>query len=246
MEEVLDVYKRPYDETNPWVCFDESCKQLVKEIRDPIPTEPGQLERYDYQYERNGVANLFMFFEPLTGWRHVEVTDQRTAVDYAHQMKYLVDERYPQADKIGVIQDQLNTHAKASLYKAFEPKEAKRILDKLEFYCRRYHLKKPRSTLRKDKITYLITFGQIAITQFRQGRGLRSPSQADIQTLWKIIEQMNTPTSEQKGLVNFSLEDDKRMEVQDGQDQEELLRLGTVHILLEKAYKLLTGEVEDV
>lgn len=134
MEEVLDVYKRPYDQKNPWICFDESCKQLVTEIRDPIPTEPGQLERYDYQYQRNGVANLFMFFEPLTGWRHVEVTDQRTAVDYAHQMKYLVDERYPQADKIGVIQDQLNTHAKASLYKAFEPEEAKRILDKLEFH----------------------------------------------------------------------------------------------------------------
>lgn len=134
MEQILDIYQRPYDEKNPWLCFDESCKQLVKETRDPIPSEPGKLERYDYQYERNGVANLFMFFEPLTGWRHVEVTNQRTAIDYAHQMKYLVDERYPQADKIGVIQDQLNTHVKASLYKAFEPKEAKRILDKLEFH----------------------------------------------------------------------------------------------------------------
>ena len=134
MENVLDIYKRPYDEKNPWLCFDESCKQLVKETREPIAPQPGQLERYDYQYERNGVANLFMFFEPLTGWRHVEVTDQRTAVDYAHQMKYLVDERYPMADKIGVIQDQLNTHVKASLYKAFPPEEAKRILDKLEFH----------------------------------------------------------------------------------------------------------------
>ena len=134
MENVLDIYKRPYDEKKPWVCFDESCKQLVKETREPIPTKPEQLERYDYQYERNGVANLFMFFEPLTGWRHVEVTNQRTAIDYAHQMKYLVDERYPQAEKIGVIQDQLNTHVRASLYKAFEPSEAKRILDKLEFH----------------------------------------------------------------------------------------------------------------
>jgi hypothetical protein len=134
MENVLDIYKRPYNEKNPWLCFDESCKQLVKETRLPIPAEPGKLERYDYQYERNGVANLFMFFEPLTGWRHVEVTNQRTAIDYAHQMKYLVDERYPQAEKIGVIQDQLNTHVRASLYKAFEPKEAKRILDKLEFH----------------------------------------------------------------------------------------------------------------
>lgn len=134
MEDILDVYKRPYDEKKPWICFDESCKQLVKDTQNPILPEPGQLERYDYQYERNGVANLFIFFEPLTGWRHVEVTDQRTAIDYAHQMKYLVDERYPQADKIGVIQDQLNTHVKASLYKAFEPQEAKRILDKLEFH----------------------------------------------------------------------------------------------------------------
>lgn len=134
MEHILDVYKLPYDEKKPWVCFDESCKQLVKETREPISPEPGHLERYDYQYERNGVANLFMFFEPLTGWRHVEVTEQRTAIDYAHQMKYLVDERYPQAEKIGVIQDQLNTHVKASLYKAFEPEEAKRILDKLEFH----------------------------------------------------------------------------------------------------------------
>jgi hypothetical protein len=134
MEEVLDIYQRPYDEKNPWICFDESCKQLVKETRDIIPPAPGQLERYDYQYERNGVANLFVFFEPLTQWRHIEVTDQRTAIDYAHQMKYLVDERYPQAKKIGVIQDQLNTHVKASLYKAFPPEEAKRILDKLEFH----------------------------------------------------------------------------------------------------------------
>jgi len=134
MEEILDIYQRPYDEKNPWICFDESCKQLVKETRDIIPPEPGQLERYDYQYERNGVANLFMFFEPLTGWRHIEVTDQRTAIDYAYQMKYLVDERYRGAEKIGVIQDQLNTHIKASLYKAFFPEEAKRILDKLEFH----------------------------------------------------------------------------------------------------------------
>ena len=135
MENVLDIYQRPDESKNPWICFDESCKQLVKETREPIQAEPGKLERYDDQDERNGVANLFMFFEPLTGWRHVEVTERRTAIDYAHQMKYLVDERYPMVDKIGVIQDQLNTHVKASLYKAFEPKEAKRILDKLEFHA---------------------------------------------------------------------------------------------------------------
>ena len=101
---------------------------------EPLPGKPGQPERYDYQYERNGVANLFMFFEPLAAWRHVEVTDRRTAIDYAQQMKYLVDERYPDAIKITVVQDQLNTHDPASLYKAFDPAEAKRILDKLEFH----------------------------------------------------------------------------------------------------------------
>jgi hypothetical protein len=134
MEDVLDVYTRPYDPNYPFVCFDETSKQLIAEKIEPIPAEPGKKQRYDYQYERNGVCNLFMFFEPLGAWRHVEVTERRTAVDYAHQMKYLVDERYPNATKITVVHDQLNTHAKASLYKAFDPTEAKRILDKLEFH----------------------------------------------------------------------------------------------------------------
>ncbi len=134
MEDVLDIYTRPYNPLYPWVCFDESNKQLVAEKIEPLPAEPGQPERYDYQYERNGVSNLFMFFEPLASWRHVEVTDRRTAIDYAQQMKYLVDERYPDASKITVIHDQLNTHVPASLYKAFAPAEAKRILDKLEFH----------------------------------------------------------------------------------------------------------------
>ena len=134
MEDVLDVYTHPYAPLHPCVCFDESNKQLVAEKIEPLPAEPGQPERYDYQYERNGVSNLFMFFEPLAAWRHVEATHRRTAVDYAQQMKYLVDERYPDAIKITVIHDQLNTHVPASLYKAFEPEEAKRILDKLEFH----------------------------------------------------------------------------------------------------------------
>lgn len=93
MEDVLDVYKRPYDPQYPVVCFDESNKQLVAEIIEPLPMEPGELQRYDYQYERNGVCNLFMFFEPLAAWRHVEVTDRRTAIDYAQQIQYLVDIR---------------------------------------------------------------------------------------------------------------------------------------------------------
>lgn len=133
MEDVLDIYKRPYDPQYPVVCFDESSKQLVAEIINPLPMEPDQPQRYDYQYERNGVSNLFMFFEPLVAWRYVEVTDQRTAVDYAQQMKYLVDIRDCDATKITIVHDQLNTHVPASLYKAFEPAEAKRIFDKIEF-----------------------------------------------------------------------------------------------------------------
>ena len=116
------------------VCFDEISKQLISEIATPIEAKPGQIERFDYQYQREGVNNLFMFFEPLVGWRHVEVTDRRTQIDYAQQMKYLVDERHPQAKKIRIVQDNLNTHIKASLYKAFLPEEAKRIADKLEFH----------------------------------------------------------------------------------------------------------------
>lgn len=134
MEDVLNIYTSRYDPLYPWVCFDESSKQLVAETLDPIPMEPGEPQRYDYQYERQGVNNLFMFFEPLASWRHVEVTERRTAIDYAQQMKYLVDERYPDAAKITVIHDQLNTHVPASLYKAFLPAEARRILDKLEFH----------------------------------------------------------------------------------------------------------------
>lgn len=134
MEDVIDVYTRPYDPLHPVVCFDESNKQLVGETVEPLPMEPGQPQRYDYQYERHGVCNLFMFSEPLAGWRHVEVTDRRTKQDYAQQMKYLVDVCYPAAALITVVHDQLNTHVPSSLYEAFEPAEAKRILDKLEFH----------------------------------------------------------------------------------------------------------------
>jgi len=134
MEEVLDIYTLEYAPDYPLVCFDEISKQLISEIATPIEAKPGQIERFDYQYQREGVNNLFMFFEPLVGWRHVEVTDRRTQIDYAQQMKYLVDERHPQAKKIRIVQDNLNTHIKASLYKAFLPEEAKRIADKLEFH----------------------------------------------------------------------------------------------------------------
>jgi hypothetical protein len=134
MEDVLDVYKCSYDEMHPLICMDESSKQHIKETRQPIPAKPGSVEKYDTEYERNGVSNMFMFFEPLEGKRHVVVTDQRTAVDWAHQIRYLVDVIHPRAKRISLVMDNLNTHTGASLYKAFPPEEARRILDKLEIH----------------------------------------------------------------------------------------------------------------
>jgi hypothetical protein len=134
MEDVLSVYTRPYDARYPVVCFDETSKQLVKETRVPLPLEPGQPKRYDSEYERNGVHNLFMFSEPLAGWRHVELTERRTKQDYAQQMKYLVDVRYPTAERVTIVHDQLNIHEPSALYQTFTPPEARRILDKLEIH----------------------------------------------------------------------------------------------------------------
>lgn len=134
MEDVLDLYHQPYDPRYPTVCFDETSKQLTTEVKIPVPSAPGQVARYDYEYERNGVRNLFMFFEPLRGWRHVKVTERRTKVDWAYCMKQLVDEFYPDAIRVRVVQDQLNTHNPAALYEVFDPKEAKRLLDRLEIH----------------------------------------------------------------------------------------------------------------
>jgi len=134
MEDVLEVYHRPPDPQCPVVCFDESSKQLVKETRVPIAAAPGLPATTDYEYERNGTANLFMMFEPLGGHRHVIVTERRTAVDYAHAIQNLVDVQYPDARKIVLVQDNLNTHKLASLYEAFEPEEARRLIEKLEIH----------------------------------------------------------------------------------------------------------------
>lgn len=133
MEDVLDLYAEPYDPQYPVVCFDESPYQLISETRTPQPAEPGQKARYDYEYKREGTCNLFMFFQPLAHWRHVKVTQRRTAKDYADCLKELVDEHFPDAVLISVVQDNLNTHTGAALYEAFEPAEARRILNKLEF-----------------------------------------------------------------------------------------------------------------
>jgi DDE superfamily endonuclease len=134
MEEVLDVYERPYDPRFPQLCLDETSKQLVGEVTAPLPVAPGQPAREDYEYVRNGVANLFLVTEPLQGWRHVTVTDQRTAVDFAHVLRDLIDVQYPEAERLVLVLDNLNTHTPAALYAAFPPAEARRLADKVEWH----------------------------------------------------------------------------------------------------------------
>lgn len=130
----MDLYGEKYDEKRPKVNFDETSRQLIADTRTPIEVAAGRPQRYDHEYERKGTRNLFMICEPQTGWRHVEVTQRRTKTDFAHQMKWLVSERYPEAEKIRVILDNLNTHGPGSMYEAFEPEEARRLVGKLEFH----------------------------------------------------------------------------------------------------------------
>lgn len=134
MEDVLDVYHRPHDPKKPLVCFDEGSKQQTKETRHPLPARPGALAKYDNEYERNGTSNMFIFFAPLEAWRHVKVTDRRTMIDFAHCMRDLVDDHFPEAEKVVVVMDNLNTHKLASLYEAFPPQEARRISERLEIH----------------------------------------------------------------------------------------------------------------
>ena len=134
MEALLDLYKEAYDPRRPVVCFDETSRQLTEDVREPIPAAPGRTKRTDSEYRRRGTRNLFMMVEPKAGLRHVAVTARRTAIDFAHQMKWLVDEGYPDAIVIRVVLDNLNTHSVRSLYKAFEPEEARRIASRLQFY----------------------------------------------------------------------------------------------------------------
>jgi hypothetical protein len=134
MEDVLDLYEEEYDPRYPTVCLDEKPVVLHADVHAPVPVEPGQPERVDYEYERRGTRNLFVMVEPLAGWRHVEVTAQRTMQDYAKVVRWLVDEVYPQAEYIRLVQDNLNTHMPASLYETFPPAEARRILQRVEFH----------------------------------------------------------------------------------------------------------------
>ena len=134
MEDVLEVYQRPRDPQRPLVCLDETSKQLIMEVRAPVPMKPGHPARHDYEYERNGVANLFMLFAPLEGWRHVKVTDRHAAIDYAHVLKDLSDVHFPSAIKIVLVQDNLSTHTTASLYQAFPAAEARRLVERFEWH----------------------------------------------------------------------------------------------------------------
>jgi hypothetical protein len=139
MEDVLEVYKRPYDPQCPQICMDETSKQLLSETQEPLPAKPEHPERYDYEYKREGVANLFMFFEPLMGKRQVKVTEHRTRKDWAEAMRELSDIHYPDAEVIVIVMDNLNTHSLASFYEAFEPEEALRLAKRFEFHLTPKH-----------------------------------------------------------------------------------------------------------
>lgn len=134
MEDVLEVYQRSFTDDEVLVCLDETSKQHIKETRMPLPARPGEPEKYDFEYERNGVSNLFMLSAPLEGWRHVKITDHHTKVDWAQVIKELVDEHYPEKKKIVLVMDNLNTHKVSSLYAAFKPEEARRIAERLEIH----------------------------------------------------------------------------------------------------------------
>ena len=134
MEDVLDLYAEPYDSSRPVVCFDETSTQLLADVREPMPVQPGRPRRQDYEYRRAGTRNIFLCCEPLAGWRHLTITERRTMQDFAHQMRWLVDTAYPDAPVVRVVLDNLNTHRMASLYETFPPAEARRIVKRLEFH----------------------------------------------------------------------------------------------------------------
>lgn len=156
MEDVLDLYAEPYDEQRPRVCFDECPYQMISEVRLPIPVRSGQVERHDYEYRREGTCNLFMFAQPERGWRHVEVTDRRTMLDFAQCMKNLVDVYFPGAQMIRVVLDNLNTHTPAALYEAFDAATARRLIRKLEFH----HTPKHGSWLDMAEIEFAVLANQ--------------------------------------------------------------------------------------
>jgi len=134
MEDVLEVYQQPPDPQRPVVCLDETLRQLIGEVREPLPAQPGAVERYDNVYVRNGVASVFLAFEPLAGWRHARITETRRRTDWAHFVENLLEDRYRHAERVVLVMDQLNTHSPASLYEAFAPEKAQRLADRLEIH----------------------------------------------------------------------------------------------------------------
>lgn len=181
MEHILDLYELPYNPLRPMICFDETSKQLIAETRIPLPVSPGQVLRYDYEYRRNGTRNLFLFFEPLAAWRHVEVTEHRTALDFAHQMRWLVDVAYPDAECIEVVLDNLNTHTYAALYEAFEPAEAHRIARKLAFHFTPKHAS-------------WLNMAEIEFSVFLRKLGLRVPDEKTLKQKVNAIETSRNQT----------------------------------------------------
>lgn len=156
MEAVLDLYAEPFKPWQPVVCFDERPCQLIADVFEPLPRKVGQTKRVDYQYERQGVCNAFMFFQPLAGWREVKVTQRRTKADFAEAMRDLVDIHFPHAEKIRVVLDNLNTHSPAALYEIFTPQEARRLWQKLEFHYTPKHA----SWLNMAEIEFSVMVGQ--------------------------------------------------------------------------------------
>jgi len=188
MEEVLDLYQQPDDPDRPLVCMDEASKQLVGETRPSLPARPGDTAHEDYAYVRNGVANMFMCFAPLGGWRHVHVTDHRTRLDWAHAIRDLVDVHFPTASTIRLVCDNLNTHTAGSLYEAFPPEEARRILDRLELH----HTPKHGSWLNMAEIELSVLGGQCLDRRI-----------ADVATLRREIAAWETPRNRAEATMDW-------------------------------------------
>ena len=197
MEDVLDLYGEPHDPQRPVVCFDETSTQLLADVRPPVPAKPGQPMREDYEYRREGTRNLFLACEPLAGWRHVEATERRTKVDFAHQMRWLADEAYPEAEVVRVVLDNLNTHRKASLYEAFPAAEARRIARRLEFH----YTPKHGSWLNMAEIEFSVIS--------RCCLGQRLPGD---EILCREIQALERERNEAQAIINwrFTTEDAKR------------------------------------
>ena len=209
MEDVLDVYTRPHDPERPLVCLDETSKQLVAETRQPLALRRGQPARYDYEYKRGGTANLFMLFAPLEGFRHVAVTERRTAIDYAHILRDLADIHFPRAEKIVLVQDNLNTHTPASLYEAFAPAEARRIAERFEWH----YTPKHGSWLNLAESELAVLSGQCLARRINRRRETKSRGRCLVQQpqhpqrQGQLALHDNRRTCETKKPVSFALED---------------------------------------